>query len=368
MKPTKKKVIRLAAACVAAGLLICLIALAALDFNYFELATMEPVTNTYAVTEHFTDIVVRGAECDVRLLPSEDGACTVLCNETDRITHHVAVENRTLVIHRTDNRKWYEHIGFMWQYWGPIEVIVYLPDRAYETLELRTASGDIDVPDDFSFARADADTSSGSIHWTAEVRGNLSLRSVSGGIAAGGTGAETLSLHSTSGNIAVDSVKVNGAFSCQTVSGRLKINDMTCQSATVYATSGDVTVDALKADTEFSCKTISGKQDISRVACQSAVINATSGSVTLSDLIASETLHMEAVSGDLKLIDCDAAALWLKTVSGSIMGTLRTEKVFDTHTTSGSIRVPNTVTGGTCEARTVSGAINLELSDKETAP
>ena len=325
MRPTKKKALRFALICVAAGLLISFIALAALDFNFFEMGTMEPVTNTYTVTDRFTNIKVWGAECDVRLVPSEDNTCAVLCHETDRITHTVTVKNGTLTIERTDNRKWYEHIGFTWSYWGPMEVIVSLPERAYGDLYVRTASGEVEIPSDFSFDRAEVDGTSGNVRFTAAVKGAARLKTVSGDIKAGGMSPETLTATSTSGDITLDAIAVSGAFACKTVSGWQTIRDLTCRGATLNTTSGDVTV---------------------------------------SDLIASENIRMEAVSGRLSLARCDADTLWLKTVSGDVTGTLRTEKVFVTHTTSGSVRVPDSTSGGTCEVKTVSGSIHLAVSDQ----
>lgn len=325
MRMVKRKAITLAAICVAAGLLISFVALAALDFNFFEMGTMESVKNTYALTEGFSNITVRAAESDVRLLPSEDGTCKVLCNETDKITHTVAVESGTLTIRRVDNRKWYEQIGFIWNASSPIEVIIYLPARTYEALYVRTASGNVEVPSDLSFVRAEVDGTSGDICFTAAVEGELLLKSVSGDIQVSGTAPETLTVQSTSGDVMVDSVKVSTEFSCKTISGAQKVSDLTCHHATVYSTSG---------------------------------------SVIVSDLIASESIRMEAVSGSLKLSRCDADTLWLKTVSGDVTGTLCTEKVFVTYTTSGGIRVPDTASGGTCEVRTVSGSINLDVLDR----
>lgn len=321
MKTARKKALRFALISVAAGLLISFAALVALDFNFFEMGTMEPVTNTYAVTDAFTGVSVWGAECDVRLIPSRDATCTVLCSETDRIAHTVAVRNGTLIIERTDNRKWFEHIGFMWSYWGPIEVVICLPEGAYEDLRVRTTSGDVEIPEAFSFAQAEVNVVSGDIRFAAGVEGELHLTSISGDLQVGGTSPQGLTVESTSGEVAVDAVETS----------------------------------------VFSCKTISGTQRISRLTCQRATVNSTSGSVIASDLIASENIRMEAVSGSLELTRCDADTLWLKTVSGSVTGTLRTAKVFDVSTTSGSVHVPDTAGGGLCEIKTVSGSIHLDV-------
>ena len=325
MRPEKKKALRFALICVAAGLLISFIALASLNFSFFEMGTMEHAATTYTVTDSFTNIKVWGAECDVRLIPSEDGTCTVLCNETDRVTHTVSVKNGTLIIERTDNRKWYEHIGFTWSYWGPMEVVVSLPGRAYGDLDVRTASGRVEIPGDFSFDNAGVDGTSGDVRFMAAVDGDLRLKTVSGDIQAGGMRPKTLTVTSTSGDITLNTIAVNAAFSCKTVSGSQTVTDLTCRSATLNTTSGDVTV---------------------------------------SDLIASENIRMEAVSGRLNLIRCEADTLWLKTVSGDVTGTLRTDKAFATYTTSGTVRVPDSTSGGACEVKTVSGNIRLDIADQ----
>lgn len=322
MRPIKRKAIILAAACVAAGLCVSFAALAALDFNFFEVGTMEPVTSVYTPTEAFTNITVRAAESDVRLLSSEDGTCKVVCNETDKIIHTVEVENDTLIVRSTDNRQWYERIGFVWNHWSPIEVIIYLPDHDDETLYIRTASGDVEVSADCSFDHAEVDGTSGDICFAAAVEGELLLKSVSGSIQVSGTNPDSLIVQSTSGDVMVDSVDVNGEFSCKTISGTQRISDLACENATVYSTSGDVIA---------------------------------------SDLIASGSIRMEAISGNLRLVGCDADTLWLKTVSGNVIGTLRTEKAFIANSTSGGIRVPDTAADSTCEVKTVSGDINLDV-------
>lgn len=302
MSQAKKKAIRAAIICVAAGLLISFVALAALDFNFFEMGTMEPVTHTYAPEEAFRSISVWGSECDVRLLPSEDNVCRVVCRETDRITHTVTVKNGTLLIERTDDRKWYEHIGVTWNYWGPVEVEVHLPKGDYDELRIRTVSGDVEVPESFSFARAEVEGTSGSIRFAAAVGGDLSVKSVS----------------------------------------------------------GDIRVDTVKADGALALKTVSGRQRISQVSCRSAAIHTTSGDVTMSDVTVSGELRMEAVSGDLELADCDAESLRIKTVSGSVTGRLLTDKAFAVSTVSGAIRVPDGTEGGPCEVKTTSGDVRFE--------
>lgn len=57
----------------------------------------------------------------------------------------------------------------------------------------------------------------------------------------------------------------------------------------------------------------------------------------------------------------DAAEIYVRTSTGSVKGTLLSEKVFITETSTGSVSVPKTVTGGKCEIRTSTGDIQIEI-------
>jgi hypothetical protein len=62
--------------------------------------------------------------------------------------------------------------------------------------------------------------------------------------------------------------------------------------------------------------------------------------------------------------DADGANLYLKSDTGSISGTIRTEKVFYAKSSTGSVKVPDTAAGGRCEVQTSTGSIRLSISGK----
>jgi hypothetical protein len=63
------------------------------------------------------------------------------------------------------------------------------------------------------------------------------------------------------------------------------------------------------------------------------------------------TAISSAVATNPALQECDAASFDLKTVSGSIKGSILSGKVFDCHSTSGGVHVPENSEGGTFKAR-----------------
>ncbi len=319
MRTTIKKAIMVAGIMIVVGLVLSVGAMAVKDFKFTEMNTVSFVTNAYTIDEEFLNISINGEECDVMLLPSEDESCKVVCYENDKVYHSVEVKDDTLTIERHDNRKWYEHIGV---YWENMKITVYLPEKEYKSLYAKNQSGDITIPEQFSFDSADVQTTSGDINFTALVKGELSTKTTSGDVYVGETTPSKLSV--------------------QSKSGELTIKDVTVQdNITFSATSGDVELSGIK------CKSITG--------------STTSGVVDCSDVITSENIRIECSSGDVSLYKCDAASLWLQTSSGNVSGTFLTEKIFLTDTSSGDIDVPHSASGGKCEVTTTSGDIECDI-------
>lgn len=303
MSNGKKTAMVVAGACIAAGLLAVLAAMILIRFDVRRLNTVQFETKTYPVQESFRHIDIHDVDCDVRLLPAADGQCKVVCTESDRIINTVEVQNDTLTITRRDTRRWYERISFWWG--GGLTLTVYLPEQEYQTLFLKTVSGDISVPDDFTFTQAEASSTSGDILFLARTAGGLTVTSTSGEIETGN------------------------------------------------ASGGDVRV-----------TTTSGDIRLSGVTARELNVKTTSGEIELKSVVAEHGADVRSTSGDVEFDRFDAASIRIKTVSGEVEGNLLSPKAFETHTTSGGVRVPpSDPSAGTCSVTTTSGDIRLEVKN-----
>lgn len=298
MKRSTKFALILAACLTAAGLFLCAGALAALDFDFARLSTVSFEETEYQVEDAFTQIIIDSAECDVRFLPSPDGTCRVLCQESEKVYHEVTVRDRTLRIQRQDQRAWYEYIGV---FWTDRHITVYLPEARYDDLTLRLDTGDVEMPRDFSFGSASVETDTGDVSWQSTVSGQLSVCTDTGDISVLGIQAQSLTL--------------------QTDTGKLRLQDIQCDIADVESSTGDI---------------------------------------RFSNLLASQTLRAEASTGDIRFDGTDAASIFVKTSTGDVTGTLLSGKNFLTETSTGTVRVPNT-TGGECRITTSTGDIELDI-------
>ena len=87
------------------------------------------------------------------------------------------------------------------------------------------------------------------------------------------------------------------------------------------------------------------------------------GDVNMTNLIATRKITIERSTGDISFDRCDASELEVKTSTGDVIGTLLTEKVFITRSSSGKIDVPETITGGKCKVTTSTGDIKIKIAE-----
>ena len=343
MNSGKKAALIIALCLIAAGLVLGGLALAANQFRPEKLTkqTSSLKEVNYSVDEPFTALDIHGVSGDVRLLPSADGRCRVECMENEEQTHRVEVRGGTLYV----ERQVHQQIGVTFSF-GFSErdyIHIYLPESDYEKLILETTSGDADCPADFSFGAANLSATSGDISFRSGVEGALAVSANSGEVEIEGVSPASLSVSATSGNIRVVGVDAG--------------------SLSLSATSGDITLENATLSGEGRLKTTSGDQRLEKVSCASLTAESSSGTKRFTDVLASGELRSDSTSGDLTLQRCDADSLYLHATSGEVRGSLRTEKVFFTDTSSGSMKVPQSMSGGKCEVHTTSGDIQLTVGN-----
>ncbi len=76
---------------------------------------------------------------------------------------------------------------------------------------------------------------------------------------------------------------------------------------------------------------------------------------------APQIIEIDLSTGDIRLEAIEAGGLDLTTDTGDITGTLLSDKVFLTETSTGRISVPKTTTGGKCELKTSTGDIKIDV-------
>lgn len=274
------------------------------------------------VDSEFSSIRIRVRESDVRIIRASDGECRVDCTDHERVYHRVFTENGVLNVECTDERRWYERFK---AFNKDLEVRIYLPDREFDSLDIETLSGDIEVTGDFAFTSARAKTLSGDVEFFAPVRGGLELSSTSGDVhSEGKCELDELNVHSISGDVKLRGFVCAGSAEAGSTSGDIECADITCENSSFKSVSGDV---------------------------------------KLKNVLCADKLGISSTSGDVRFENCDGKSIELGSISGDIKGSLMSGKHFTAKSLSGSIRLPkdNPEHNGECFAKTVSGSINLSI-------
>ena len=266
------------------------------DFESLKLESFE--MNKYSPQQPIKSIVVETDTARVFLQPSQDGAVQVKCYEHMRAKHMVSAEGETLSIQLQDTRKWYDHIGISLQ---TPEITIYLPKEEYDTLAVRTTTGNTTINKDLEFQKIEIHQSTGGVRCDASATEQMKIR---------------------------------------TRTGEIYLKDSKVGALELEVSTGDVTLENIR------CNTLESK--------------GSTGDVTLKNTVADGLLSVKRSTGRVRLWDSDAAEIFVKTETGDVRGTLLTEKIFFAKTDTGSVRVPESMQGGKCKIITDTGDIDME--------
>lgn len=315
---TKLKIF-IASALVAVGLIIFALVMSALGWDFTKLNTSKYETNTHEITESFDDISINTDTADIRFLPAQDGKCKVVCYEMEKVRHEVTVTEGILTVEAVDTRAWYDYIGISF---STQTVTVYLPAGMYEALLIRSDTGHVELPNDFSFGELDIEVSTGDVNFNASVTGAVKIKASTGDVTVKGVTAGALDLSTSTGGVTVSEATVLGDIKVSTSTGSTSISDTECGSLTSTASTGGI---------------------------------------YLSSTVASGSFSLEVGTGSIHFNACDATEIYARAGTGSVTGTLLSEKVFIATSSTGTVDVPRGTSGGVCEITTGTGDIRLSI-------
>ncbi|MDO4851821.1 MAG: DUF4097 family beta strand repeat-containing protein [Clostridia bacterium] len=308
---------------IAVGIIVFGAAFVASGFSFSKLDTANYETNTYTLSEKFEMIEIESDEADITFKPSEGEKTRVDCVVREKVKHAVSVENDTLKITAVDKRAWYDHLASF--SFKPQSVTVYLPSEHYTALTIATHTGDVTVPNLFSFGDTQITASTGDIAFDASLDGSLNIKTSTGSIRIHGVHAENIDLSVSTGKIEGENIHCQETLSFQVSTGKTELTD---------------------------------------VLCKMLLSTGSTGGVTLKNVTATDDFNIVRDTGDVRFESCEAGRITIKTSTGDVTGTLRSEKVFLTKTSTGNIKVPDTASGGRCEITTSTGDISITINSR----
>lgn len=304
---------------VALGAVLFTCVMAQYDWDFTKLSTVTYVTNAYEINDEFDKISIHVDTTEIKFAPTENETCSIVSFEAEKVKHSATVQNGTLIISTVDTRKWYDHICISL---GSPQMTVYLPQNEYASLFIETDTGNINIPKDFAFDEIEIDGDTSDVNCFAPV-------------------ANVLDIELSTGDINIDSI--------------------TAGQVNLTTTTGEIAVKSVTAKNNIDIATDTGKVKLTNISCSNFVAESDTGTITLKNVVATGSISIESDTGDVRFEGSDATEISAKTATGDVIGTLLSEKVFITETSTGRINVPKTTSGGKCEITTETGDINISI-------
>ena len=294
-----------------------------LNWDFKRLSNVKYETNSFSVTESFDNLSVKAYNDDVVFKLSDDNSCRVVCYEQQKIRHSVGVSNNTLEISVNDMRAWYEYIT-LFSFDSP-KTTIYLPKTAYRSLTVNFGTGEVVIPKDFAFDSIELSGATGNVNCCASSSGATKIDLSTGNIRIDGASSGELRLKTSTGAVNLNSVAVKGDLNAESSTGNMVFRDVTC---------GRLSSDA------------------------------STGNIRLEGTVASQSFFIERSTGNVTFDGSDAVEITVKTSTGNVRGSLLSDKVFITDSSTGRIDVPKTASGGKCEITTSTGCIEISIKEK----
>ena len=235
------------------------------------------------------------------------------------MAHTVSVEDGALKINVSNKKTWLDYIGFNF---STPKITVYLPVGAYDKLKIESNTGDVFIPSELKL-------------------GSIDVKVNTGGVECKASATETIRIKTTTGDIKLTNVSADAVY--------------------LTVSTGQITASGINCAGDISMTVSTGKVLLSDTKCKNLTSSGNTGGITLDGVNVGNKLSIERTTGDVELNDSDAHEIWIKTNTGDVEGTLLSEKIFITHTSTGDVEVPKSTTGGVCEITTTTGDIEIDI-------
>ena len=276
------------------------------------------------INESFENISIDTEDCDVKFaMFSGRDDCMVAFREMDGVNHSVVVEDGTLKIKMTDDRKWTDYVG-VFHVFGQsesMEMTVYLPAAEYDSLQVRTETGDITLTQEPFFREVMLRSDTGDISCVMGVAGDL--------------------------------------LDCMTSTGDITVHNSVPNLMKLQSNTGDLKVSVVAVD-EIHMTTNTGEVDAENVNVQMFTCQTDTGDVELEQVLAEDYLQVFTDTGRVEVDNSDAGTVNIETDTGDVSGHFLTPKWFSAQSNTGDVNVPHTRDGGECRIQTDNGDIHFE--------
>ncbi len=325
MSSLKKKILIGCASVTGAGLILLLGLFIKIKFNPVELNNEKQIIKTYDISDDYSDIYIETKDADVRFVVSENGKTSVTCiNGTKKDV--VGSFNKCLKVISEKKKKAGTVFNpvFDFRKDNAADITVSLPYKRLGDVALITENGRIEADDFFLSDTVNSSlvTKNGEIIYCMNTTGNCFIENENGNITVRSLQCDYVDVKNKSGEISLTGSDIKGALNIKNGSGEFNAENVECENLTAESDSGDLYL----------------KNFLSRVA-----------------------VTVKENSGNVKIRKSDANAFIIDSKSGDVDAEFVSPKIYTVESKSGSVNIPESLSGGMCKINTDSGDIRVRI-------
>ena len=300
------------------GGLVCGASVIMMGFNFGSLNTATYVSNTYDMDPEFENISIKGDAEKISFAPSDGGKCYVVCKELENDKHDVRVVGDTLCIDNISDNMFF----FVFLNDSP-EMTVYLPEDKYSSLSIDNDTGDVYIPEDFSFSDMNVKLDTGALVCSASATGDVNVKTDTGKINLQEMTPASLTVNTDTGFISLNDINCSGTAEINVHTARVEMNNVNCA--------------------EFNSKGSTGR-------------------LLMTNVVTTGSWNIKRETGSVSFEYCDAALINITTATGNVAGSLLSGKMFNVNTDTGKVNVPGSSEGGKCDIVSDTGNIDITIN------
>lgn len=259
MKKQKKKLLIAAGVLVLLGGMIFSSAMAVNHWDFSKLSTVRYKTETFEIKEDLESITVETETPDIAFALSEDGKCRVNCYTPEGTENDASViENVLTVKSDYSSKKWYENISITTE---TPSITVYLPEKEFKLLKIKSDTSDVEIPGDFSFDDIDISVQTGEIITGASASDKIRIVTDTGDVRAENLTAKEMKLSLETGTATLKNIKCEEKLEVKTDTGDIKISDSDADEIKLNSDTGNISGSFL-SDKIFAVQSKMGNVDV----------------------------------------------------------------------------------------------------------
>lgn len=257
MKKGMKVWLLIAAILCSVGLTVCVIAWAAVDFDFMKLDSADFTDNVYEFDGYIDGIHINFDTANIRFGVSPDSVVRVFTHEKEDNLHIVQKAGGKLLILRVE-KPWYQKLDFSFEEeW----ITVHLPEDVFYSLTAKVNTADLVLSSGLSFSGVNLETDTGDVHIASEVSGSITVKADTGDVLLENTNPRYIEIETDTGDVTLKNTLCRRDLSITTDTGDVSFDRLDAESLTIETDTGDVE-GTLLSDKTFDARSGTGSERV----------------------------------------------------------------------------------------------------------